>query len=268
VPGRCENSHLATRLRPRFPGAHAIVGVGAALALASVIIVPALGLATDDAAQIAESLATMLRACRTVISENQDRINDPSTGDKGLNGKTVLAQASAIYKGKVGIDPSTVDPGSLHGRLIHMQMDSIIEVMDVHQETLNRRGVGFKGFIPALASRLVNETFGRRAVGVADMKVTAPPQLLRNPKVRPDAWELDVLQTKLMSPTWPRNKIYTALAEENGVQALRTLIPEYYGNSCLACHGSPRGEIDITGFPKEGASEGDLGGLISITLYR
>ena len=48
----------------------------------------------------------------------------------------------------------------------------------------------------------------------------------------------------------------------------RTLIPEYYGPSCLTCHGSPQGEIDITGFPKEGAREGDLGGIISITLYR
>ena len=28
------------------------------------------------------------------------------------------------------------------------------------------------------------------------------------------------------------------------------------------------GEIDITGYPKEGANEGDLGGVISITLYR
>ncbi len=29
-----------------------------------------------------------------------------------------------------------------------------------------------------------------------------------------------------------------------------------------------QGEIDITGFAKEGAKEGDLGGVISITLYR
>jgi hypothetical protein len=26
--------------------------------------------------------------------------------------------------------------------------------------------------------------------------------------------------------------------------------------------------MDITGYPKEGASENDLGGVISITLYR
>ena len=36
--------------------------------------------------------------------------------------------------------------------------------------------------------------------------------------------------------------------------------------SCLSCHGEPKGELDITGYPKEGAHEGDLGGIISITL--
>lgn len=46
------------------------------------------------------------------------------------------------------------------------------------------------------------------------------------------------------------------------------LFPEYYGRSCLTCRGSPKGEIDITGFPKAGANEGDLAAIISIALYR
>ena len=140
--------------------------------------------------------------------------------------------------------------------------------MDVHQETLNRQGVGFKGFIPAVFSRLVNEAFGRRAGGIAEIKVTAPPMLVRNPKVQPDAWELDVIKTKLLSSSWPKGQPYTVVATKDGVEAMRTVIPEYYGRSCLACHGAPQGEIDITGFPKEGANEGDLGSIISITLYR
>jgi hypothetical protein len=45
------------------------------------------------------------------------------------------------------------------------------------------------------------------------------------------------------------------------------MVPEYYAKSCLSCHGQPKGEVDITGYPKEGASEGDLGGIISITLF-
>jgi hypothetical protein len=253
-------------------GAGAVSVAGAALCaafmLAFVTNGPAASGTAEEDAQIGTSLATMLRSVRTVISKNQDRINDPNIGNKGLDGKAVLAEAAALYQQSAGAAAASIDPNSLHGRLIRIQMESIAEVMDVHQETINRQGVGFKGFIPAVFARLVNETFGRRAAGMADMKVTAPPELIRNPKVRPDEWELDVIRTRLMSASWPRDQPYSASGEKDGKPAQRTLIPEYYGSSCLACHGSPQGEIDITGFAKEGAKEGDLGGIISITLYR
>ena len=243
-------------------------GIYAAVAFFVIANVSAFSRTAEDDAQIANSLATMLRAGRTVISKNQDRINDPGGGNKGIDGKAVLAEASTIYQQMMGINPASIDRGSLHGMLIRMQMESIAEVMDVHQETINRQGVGFKGFIPAVFSRMVNDAFGRRAAGTAEMKVTAPPYLIRNPQVQPDEWELEVIKTKLLAPAWPKDQPYTAVAPKDGNLAQRTLIPEYYGSSCLACHGSPKGEIDITGFPKEGANEGDLGGIISITLYR
>jgi Protein of unknown function (DUF3365) len=243
-------------------------GVVAIVTFAFMANMPALSRPAEEGAQIAKRLAIMMSAARTVISRNQDRINDPNVGDKGINGKMVTAEASAIYQKATGVDPASIDPATPHGQLIRMQLDSIVEVMDVHQETINRQGVGFKGFIPAVFSRLVNEAFGRRAKGIAEMKVTAPPALVRNPKVQPDAWETEIIKTKLLSLSWPKDQFYTALADKGGVQAARTLIPEYYGRSCLSCHGSPKGEIDITGYPKEGANEGDLGGIISITLFQ
>jgi Protein of unknown function (DUF3365) len=246
----------------------ASAGLCAALVLALVTNAPAANSTAEDDAQIGKSLATMLSAVRTVISKNQDRINNPNIGNKGLGGKVVLTEAGVLYQQATGSAPASIDSNSLHGRLIRMQMDAIEEVMEVHQETINRQDVGFKGFIPAVFARLVNDAFGRRAAGIAEMKVTAPPQLIRNPKVQPDQWELDVIRTKLMSASWPKNQPYTASTEKNGMPVQRTLIPEYYGGSCLSCHGSPQGEIDITGFAKEGAKEGDLGGVISITLYR
>ncbi len=242
--------------------------VGLTLAVAVTANFPAVSRTADDDTQIARSLATMLRSGRTVISRNQDRINDPNVGAKGIDAKMVLAETSKLYQQATEIDPSAIQPNSLQGKLIHMQMDAIAEVMDVHQETINRQGVGFKGFIPAVFGRLVNEAFGRRAAGIAEMKVTAPPKLIRNPKVRPDEWELEAIRTRLMASSWPKDQPYTAAAAKNGLEAQRILFPEYYGRSCLSCHGSPAGEIDITGFPKEGAGEGDLGGIISITLYR
>jgi hypothetical protein len=71
-----------------------------------------------------------------------------------------------------------------------------------------------------------------------------------------------------MSATWPKDQIFSEVAKSKGKDAYRTAMPEYYGASCLSCHGSPAGEVDITGYAKEGAAVDDLGGVISITLYR
>jgi hypothetical protein len=222
----------------------------------------------EEETVIALSLAAMLRAARTVVSRNQDRINDPSLGDKGLDSKTFLAQTLPIYRETTGVDALSTDPSSRQGRLLRVEMDAIAEVVDEHQPTLNQQGVGFKGFIPSTFGRLVNEAFGRRMAGEAEMKVTAPPELIRNRKARPDAWEAEVIKTKLRAPDWPRDQFYATVVTTKGRPAFRLAAPEYYGESCLSCHGGPKGAIDLTGYPKEGAKAGDLGGVLTVTLYR
>jgi hypothetical protein len=238
--------------------------------VAAVLAVGAIGLAAspDDDAVIAKSLAEMLRAGRSVISANQGRINDPTLGDKGLSGAAVLQQAVKIYQASTGTDPATIDPASRHGKLLHAEMDAIVEVMDSHQATINAMGTGFKGFIPAVFGRLVSEAFGARAEGAAQIKVTAPEYLVRNLKARPNAWENEIIKTKLLAPDWPRGQPYDAVVETNGRPAFRMMMPEYYAASCLSCHGSPKGEVDVTGYPKEGAKENDLGSVISLTIYK
>jgi hypothetical protein len=242
-------------------------GVLAATAIALAANAPASAPMGDDA-QIAQSLATMLRAGRTVVSRHQDTINDPKLGNKGFDSKAVLAETISIYKEATGIDPMSIAPNSRQGKLIRMQMDAIAEVIDVHQATINRKGVGFKGFIPAVFGRLTNESFGRRATGLAEMKVTAPAQFIRNATAKADDWESVVIRDKLNTAAWPKDQPFAAMAEAKGKPAYRTAAPEYYGASCLSCHGSPQGEIDITGYPKEGGKVGELGGVISITLYK
>ncbi len=240
----------------------------AALLSGAIFSIPPAGAVSDDDATIAKSLADMLRAARQVISNNQGRINDPNLGDKGLSGQVVLEQAVEAYKKNTGTDPAGVDPASRHGRILRAQMDAVVEATDANQATINAKGVGFKGFIPAVFARLVNEAFENRAKNDAQVKVTAPEQLVRNRKARPDAWETDVIRGKLLQPDWPRGQAYSAETRINDRQAFRMMMPEYYAASCLSCHGSPKGETDITGYPKEGGKEGDLGAVISVTLFK
>jgi hypothetical protein len=222
--------------------------------------------ANEDAV-IAQSLAEMLRDARTVISNNQDLINNPELGDKHLSGQVVLEQAVKGYAKATGKDPTKIDPNSRQGRLLRAMMASIVAVTDDNQVMINEKGTGFKGFIPAVFARLVSEDFNQTAKGEAEVKVTAPPDLVRNRKARPDAWEADIIKTKLLGADWPKGQSYSAVVETNGRPAFRVTVPEYYAASCLVCHGSPKGEMDITGYPKEGGKLGDLGAVISITLY-
>jgi hypothetical protein len=228
----------------------------------------ALPAGADDDAATAKSLAEMLRAARQVISNNQGRINDPELGDKGLSGQVVLQQAIENYKKATGTDPATIDPASRLGRLLRAQMDAIVEATDANQSTINAKGVGFKAFIPAVFARLVNEAFENRAKDEAQIKVTAPEQLVRNRKSRPDEWEAGVIRSKLLQAEWPQGQVFAGVANSKGRSAYRMMMPEYYASSCLSCHGSPKGETDITGYPKEGGKEGDLGAVISVTLFK
>jgi len=223
--------------------------------------------APDDDMAIAQSLAEMLRDARTIISNEQDRINDSQLGDKHVTGKIVLDQAIASYIKATGTDPRKTSPESRQGRLLRAMMQAIVEATDDNQGTINEKGIGFKGFIPAVFARLVAENFVQLAKGEAEIKVTAPPQLVRNRKARPDQLEADIIKTKFLEPTWPMGQAYSAKVEAKGRPAFRMMVPEYYSESCLACHGTPKGEMDITGYPKEGGKLNDLGAVISITLY-
>jgi hypothetical protein len=223
---------------------------------------------TDEDTAIAEGLGMLLSAGLEVISINQDLIDNPDIGEKGLDGKTVLAKALQLYQKATGSDAETVDPTSRRGRLLRVEMSAIVEVMDAQQKSLNKRGIGFKGFIPQTFARLIVESFNRGAAGDAEIKLTAPPELVRNRKSRPDSWESAVIREKFLSASWPKGQSYAAIAESKGRPAFRIAVPDYYSASCLSCHGGPKGQTDITGYPKEGANAGDLGAVISITLYR
>jgi hypothetical protein len=247
---------------------HPVASVLAALAvfLALPHVAAAQGAVSEENIRIARSLATMLQSARAVISAEQDLINDPEGGDKGLTGEVVLERAVANYREATGSDPAEADPASYEGRLLRAQMDAVVAVVDAHQSTINADGVGFKGFIPATFARLVNEEFGRRVGDEAAIKVTAPPDLVRNRQARPDDWEIAAIADYLLSADWPRGQLHSGIDDGGGAPRARVMVPEYYAASCLSCHGGPKGEVDITGYPKEGAREGDLGGVISIRL--
>ena len=224
--------------------------------------------AKDSDLDIALSLADMLRASRTVIANNQSLINDPDKTDKALTGDEVVNQIMSLLAQENTITAEQLAEDTRLGRYLRYQSESIAEVIDENQTLINRPGLAFKGFVPAVFARLVNERFSKKAAGEANVKVTAPLDLIRNRRARPDAWELDVFESQFRSADWKRGERYTASTEIHGREAFRVMVPEYYGDACLACHGAPKAELDVTGYPKEGASTGQLAGAVSITIFK
>jgi general secretion pathway protein A len=48
--------------------------------------------------------------------------------------------------------------------------------------------------------------------------------------------------------------------------SVRVMLPLFYEKACLSCHGEPKGERDISGYPREGGKLGELGGAISVKI--
>lgn len=223
---------------------------------------------TEEEIERGNRLAAVLRAGRSVVSNSQQLINDPDITDKGLTGEVFYEQVIAAYLEANGETPLHDGLNPLERKLTETQLDAMVTVIDANQEIINAEGLAFKGFIPAVFARLVNEQFAMEMASVARVKVTAPMALVRNRMARPDKWENSVIEGKFENASWPAGQAFYEDTDVSGAPAFRMLIPEYYSESCLACHGSPAGETDVTGFPKEGGQLGDLAGAISITLYK
>ena len=223
--------------------------------------------AINENEEIALSMATLLRSARAVISKNQNLINDASKGDKGLSGEAVLATAKENYKKASGTDIDSIDFSTPQGELLLAEMQAIVEVMDEAQPLINQEGTAFKGFLPAIFARLVTEKFRAKKGEVADIKLTAPKDYVRNRANRPDKWEHKVIEEQFKSASHPNGQHVAEMADKKGKEAFRLILPEYYKESCLACHGGPKGERDVTGGKKEGGTLGELGGAISIVIF-
>lgn len=233
-------------------------------------LAPAFPVMADTAHDVetGNQLAAVLRAGRSVVSNNQDLINNADIPDKGLTGEVFYQQVIENYLEKNGEHPLESESDPEIRSLIETQLKAMVEVVDEHQDVINAEGLAFKGFIPAIFARLVNEKFAAERAAEATVKVTAPMALVRNRLARPDDWESAVLEEKFKDASWPVGEPFFEETTVSGKPAFRMLIPEYYSESCLVCHGSPAGETDVTGFPKEGGNAGDLAGAISITLYK
>jgi general secretion pathway protein A len=216
-----------------------------------------------EAEETARLLAKLLQAGRLVVEQNQALIDDPHRGDKGFTPEVFEQQLREEFRKRTAIDlsalsatPSQAGIPQLARDLLPALIEASKEVVRDAQVVINQRGIGYKNFIPATFGSQAAARFSKRSH--VQLKQTALQP--RNPKNEPDEYESSVLR-------WlsgrPNSEAYVSELTDSG-RTLRVIMPIYYVRECLACHGEPKGEWDISGYPKEGAHEGDLAGAISV----
>ena len=227
--------------------------------VAALAIYAAPALAANEA-EVAEHLIELVKIGRGVVSEQMANINDPTKAEKGFTGDYMAAQVIERFKKRTKMDlriPNVVPQAGLYLALVEAEK----EVVDEAQPIINKQGISFKGFIPAVFARRTGEHFYKKS-GVR-LKLTGIDY--RNPSNRPDDFEAEVLRM-FSDPRHPKGQSYVRNTMLDGRPVLRMMDPEYAGASCLNCHGAPKGERDVTGNKKEGWKEGELAGAISVVL--
>jgi len=214
-----------------------------------------------EAEESARLLATLLDSARVVVDRNQELINDRHKGDKGFTSEVFENQTVEEFRARTGLDLRHMgEPPipSFTQELLAKLLQASKEVVAAAQIVINQRGIGYKNFIPATFARQAAARFSARSQVMIKQVALQP----RNPKNSPDDYEADVLRQ------WASHADQAAQvrAVVDDGRTLRLMLPLRYDKYCLACHGSPAGILDISGYPREGAREGEIAGGISVSL--
>ncbi len=225
--------------------------------------------APPEKAQLAETarlLAVLLDSGRVVVGKAQPKINNPRLEDKGFSAAVFESQLRREFQTRAGYDVRDLAPAPMPERAkpLLLKLARLMQkaVQDV-QSDINKKGIGFKGFIPATFGTKVAEQFSKDT-GLKLRQIGPPGIAPRNPDNKPDEQEEQALVVIQKSHPRAGDHIVEQQLADHGV---RVLLPLFYTRQCLACHGKPKGEVDISGYEKEGFKEGDLGGAISVSVH-
>jgi Protein of unknown function (DUF3365) len=226
-----------------------------------------------------KSLLDELKASAiTQIAQNQTLFNtnkDGSVTEKGLTpewfGKASYKQFKTMAKGttwKVRDLTENYDVRQL-GEALSIYLAAARIIIARSQSKINTDADGTKNpknFYPAVFGRLTAAEFQKRT-GI-DIKQTTTGKGMgpRNKKYNTaDSWEKMALN-KFETLESTRAFGFGENVTESGKNYYRFMYPLEIKNTCLSCHGNPRGSKDISGYKREGYEIHDLRGGISVKI--
>ena len=208
----------------------------------------------NEAESTADMISKALGKGRLVIFAQMKILTDPKLGDKGFTGEVFAEQW------ETSLEAEFMSASPTQKRIIDKLVWAGKQAMDNNQDRINVKGVKWKHFLPAKWARETGLMFNSRT-GI----VTKQPAInYRHPSNAPDAKEIEVLSKFVKAGTEAKPQGEFAMMGKQKVY--RYFDPIHLMPPCLACHGKPKGELDMLGFQKDGLDAGDVIGLISVSV--
>ena len=204
----------------------------------------------------------LLDSGRAVINENQPLFDSASKGTKGFTPEVFERQLVEVFRSRSGLDLNDLASARVSTKAVRLLRSLVSvskQVVAEAQGQINRSDGTFSGLIPAVFGARAAAQFTKQTRVRLKQTALAP----RNPVNAPDPFEQAALRD-FADPAYPREKTITEVTARSG--ALRLMFPLYATRHCLDCHGEPKGEIDKTGYPKEGLQLGHNAGAISVVI--
>ena len=146
-------------------------------------------------------------------------------------------------------------------RVLNAEMQAVWDYINAQQDLINYNSDGtydFKGVYCTIAAKNVARRFMRES----DYIIRYARENPRSATDEPDEFEQRAIEAWR---TTGQTEYYDVTTFE-GETALRYATVLLTKTNCLGCHGEPAGELDVTGFVKEGFELNDLAGVSSIVI--
>lgn len=147
-------------------------------------------------------------------------------------------------------------------QVIAEQQKAIWEFMAINQNKINYDSKGNFEY-KNLSCSTTAMGVGAMLASKTEYKIKPTNMEYRNALNAPDEFEIKGIKWFKDNPSAQE---YWAIENIEGEQVFRYMTPLKIDENCLVCHGKPRGEIDISGYPKEGLDVGDFAGALSLTM--
>jgi hypothetical protein len=210
----------------------------------------------------ARLLAVLLDSGRNVINEHLILLDEQEQIEKGFTPDAFERQLMDVFHSRSGADLRDLEAARIPARAKKLLKELVSiskQVVAEAQPEIHRRGGGSKEFIPAIFGARTAARFTERTHVRLKQTALAP----RNPLNVPDAVERAALEA-FADPSYPLEKVISEITAKSG--ALRLMFPLYTTRKCLDCHGDPKGELDRSGYPREGLKLGQNAGAISVVI--